>query len=118
MSAQEVFEACAQHLFNQGRQSLSEDGQMCLYRSPTGLMCAAGIFITHYDPEMENKCWETLVDTGAVPDAHRALIEDLQSIHDSEFSWLDECSMKECFLVVAVRYGLNSAFLNDLTFGE
>lgn len=117
MTVQEVFEASARHLFNQGWRSLADDNYSCSYRGSGGRMCAAGIFITDYDDSMEDVPWHILVRTGRVPKDHINLISQLQSVHDSVPTWKDVETLRSALRKVAARYSLNGYFLNDLKFG-
>jgi len=69
---------------SQGERS-EED--ICLYRGPRGLKCAAGCLIgdDEYEPEFEGKGWFTLVGEGKIPKEHSKLIRLLQEVHDSMF---------------------------------
>lgn len=82
-TAQEVFDQAVNHLRVQGKRSALDPlvlSESCLYRSEDGLKCAAGCFIAddEYEPEMEGKSWIHEM----FPEAHRDLIQSLQTIHD------------------------------------
>lgn len=79
----EVFLYVKQHLLTQNQTSKRE-GNMCAYRSPDKLMCAAGCLMTtrEYRKSFEGRYWLTLVEEGLVPSAHKDLIKTLQIIHD------------------------------------
>ena len=83
-TAQEVFDQVRDHLLSQGEKS-EED--ICLYRGPRGLKCAAGCLIgdDEYKPEFEGKGWSILVGKGKIPKEHSELIGKLQEVHDSMF---------------------------------
>jgi hypothetical protein len=89
---QQVFDQVAKHMLAQGVRSKKADSEhnVCLYRGPAGLKCAAGCLIAddEYTPEMDNNhkgtSWDGLVSRGEVPRAHRDLIQDMQSIHDRQ----------------------------------
>lgn len=78
-SAQEVFDQAATHLLRQGVQSINS--KTCMYRSPEGLKCAAGCFISdeEYLTSYEGRSWNLLLD---LPGHHRELIRKLQELHD------------------------------------
>lgn len=80
---QEVFDQAVRHILTQNAKA--SDGCICFYRSPKGLKCAAGCFIsdTEYKEQFENKNWECLVIDSYVPNEHDVLICDLQCVHDN-----------------------------------
>lgn len=85
---QSLLNKSVEHVLRQGRPSVATDSGMCVYRGSQGLQCAAGPFIFHYVPEMENKSWTSLVhhypdhvDTVALQNA--AFVNLLQAAHDS-----------------------------------
>lgn len=86
---QEVFDQVAKHLMKQGKQSTVWDAvaelERCVYHGPNGLMCAAGCLISddEYEKNFEGRSWRSLVTESAVPSAHRAIITQLQEIHDN-----------------------------------
>lgn len=88
MTAQQVFDVVAEHLLRQGKKSVDCEDNECLYRSPEGLKCAAGVLIddADYTHDLEHKCWLELLERNYLPankyDAHRWLINELQNIHD------------------------------------
>lgn len=82
---QEVFDQVANHLLTQKIQS--KIGSQCSYRGDIGLQCAAGCLIAddEYRPEFEGTIWGALTYEypSLFPKKHRALIQQLQNIHDS-----------------------------------
>lgn len=87
MTAQEVYDASAHHLLEQGERSMSKSS--CAYRGPKGLKCAAGIFITDEQIEAndinEDMSWRGTLDY--IPELrseHDDLIMHLQGIHDNQ----------------------------------
>lgn len=84
-TAQEVFDQVARHLLTQGKKSISENNQYCMYRGFNGTKCAAGCLISddEYKPEFENHNWLHLSGSNyLVPEEHCYLIMKLQDIHD------------------------------------
>jgi hypothetical protein len=88
-TAQEIFDTVVAHLRKQGCKSEDEDG--CLYRTPDGLSCAVGALIPKeaYSPDMENRSLNKLLEEKLLPldlqnefTKHRALLIDLQDVHD------------------------------------
>lgn len=88
---QEVFDQVAKHMLAQGVRSRLDDEDhtnVCMYRGPNGLKCAAGCLIgdDEYTEKMDNNnagtSWEGMVKRGEVPKAHAGLIQELQSLHD------------------------------------
>lgn len=102
--AQDVFDQVAEHLLKQGRPSYSEQSRMCAYRGDEGLKCAAGCLVSdeEYDVSMEQGAWDQLQTSCSavtIPDAHMAMILDLQVMHDEAYElaegtpytyWLEE----------------------------
>jgi hypothetical protein len=90
MTKQEVFTKVITHLRKQGTKSMLPNG-VCVYRSPEGLMCAAGALIEdeHYKSAFENvgcdnpQIVEALTASG-VPEDAIGLVRALQTIHDEE----------------------------------
>jgi hypothetical protein len=86
------------HVLKQGKPSAKltpspyvgeEDKVTCLYRGEDGLQCAAGPFIVHYSPDMENKIFSVLAESlrfrdGLQEDArvHAEFVNTLQTAHD------------------------------------
>ena len=98
-TGQEVFDYVAFNLLTQNKKSESErlnalgkSEMICMYRSSTGLKCAAGHLIAddEYRPEFEGRLWNYLVQDWGVTRKHFLLITELQSIHDtvSVCEWL------------------------------
>lgn len=83
-TAQEVFDQVAKHLLTQGKKSISENNQFCMYRGFNGTKCAAGCLIAddEYRLGFEKRTWEELVNEYAVSKNHCLLIMKLQSVHD------------------------------------
>lgn len=89
---QQVFDQVVKHLRTQKAQSRGH-ADICLYRSPCGLKCAAGALIAdnEYKPEMDQPTdavgtsWDNLIDRGLVPVEHRKLIRALQCVHDHSY---------------------------------
>ena len=85
VSAQQVFDFVANHLLRQNQKALQHE--ICKYRvENSDLKCAAGCLIPDdiYDPKMEGTRYHGLIPKYAFPNEHVYLIEELQSIHDSE----------------------------------
>lgn len=88
-TAQQVFDQVVAHMIKQGERSIHL-GSMCLYRSPTGLKCAAGCLIAddEYQDYFDDGCdkgggnWSNMVFNQSAPDHHKNLIITLQSAHD------------------------------------
>lgn len=109
-TAQQVFDQVARHLLTQMKRSLdyTED---CVYRGAGGLRCAAGCLISdaEYLPGMEGNSWFGLVESKLVPEQHRALISDLQNLHDinAPQNWKEELHR------TARIWGLSTAALDE-----
>jgi hypothetical protein len=104
-TAQEVFDHVVNHLRKQGQRSLDRHGHwQCAYRGDNGLKCAAGCLIAddEYDASFEGNGWRGLFLEKLVPEAHIALIAQLQYVHDSGVvaEWEDE------FWICAKKFNL------------
>lgn len=91
MNLQETFDTVVNHLRSQNGKSriLTTDREICLYRSPEGLKCAAGCLIPdeYYVPEMERNGWGDVVLCFDLPDHLKDsdsvdLVSLLQFVHD------------------------------------
>ncbi len=81
VTEREVVETIAFHMLRQGKRS--RDANTCVYRNSEGLSCAAGVLLSDEKAkEFEGLTWLSLVNKGAVPDAHAYKIRVLQYIHD------------------------------------
>lgn len=83
-SLQDIFNQSAKHLLTQNKKSMLWDDPeavSCAYRSPSGLKCAAGIFISdeEYKVSMEGKSIDVLLPAS---NATQLLIA-LQITHDN-----------------------------------
>jgi hypothetical protein len=130
ISAHEVFEAVARHLFAQGQRS--KIGPTCAYRGDGGLECAFGALIPdsayreEFDPRragglsVESVLFILQDSTPPVFQAlepHRQLARSLQGRHDSAPNWYSEDSLRAALKEVASDYDLSgTAFLDDLHF--
>lgn len=89
MTDQEIFDTVVDHLRQQAcvSKGVHPIGSICMYHSPDGLKCAAGVFIPEdqYDVEMEGAGWNELVwRWPALSKGHSGnlLISRFQRIHD------------------------------------
>lgn len=92
MTRQEIFDKVAAHLLTQGRRSVDDETNECVYRHRDGAMCAVGCLIPPelYDPKMEGvsvdhspRVKRALNDVGIVLDSEMdRFLRDLQLIHD------------------------------------
>lgn len=82
---QEVFDQVVVHLITQGSQSVAVGSNTCMYRTKTGMKCAAGCLISEeeYSPDFEETSWDDLMYKRKVPKNHYQLIRQLQYAHDS-----------------------------------
>jgi hypothetical protein len=97
MTDQEFYDTPIAHLVKQGTrafQSTSGWDERCYYRTSEGLKCAAGVHIPDslYTSEMEGWAIPNVVED--YPELapyfpNLELAQDLQELHDSEFSWND-----------------------------
>jgi len=90
---QQTFDMVVQGLRKQGCKSISENGEVCMYRGAGGAKCAAGMLIPDedYKPEFEFKILEKVESTNSTANELRAcigknhdieLVRELQLIHD------------------------------------
>lgn len=114
---QQVFEYVVRHLLTQNAKAIRDN--KCMYRTETGLRCAAGCLIDkdNYDNFFkyhEGTAWGTLVLIGIVPQVHCSLIEALQTIHDQHLVeyW------KTRLASIGTKRGLDTTFLNDFPTSE
>lgn len=98
LTAQQLFDKVVNHLRTQKSKSVAlapdgsvkvnphHPGTICLYRSPDGKKCAAGILITdeEYSPRMEGFAIGQVISQYNLKhlQPHAALIRDLQHTHD------------------------------------
>ena len=88
---QQVFDQVVKHLLAQGVRSKKGDftENVCMYRGPAGLKCAAGCLIgdDEYTEAMDNNhagtSWDGLMSRGEVPKEHGTMIQNMQTIHDN-----------------------------------
>ena len=59
---QELLQRSFDHVMKQGKPSINHNGGVCRYRSADGLSCAAAIFITEYNEDVEGLAWHTLAE--------------------------------------------------------
>lgn len=94
LTAQQVFDRVARHLLTQGEKATAFSRLACMYRTDTGLKCAAGCLIpdAEYYDNLEYKSWGELRAEGIVSPAHSLLILSLQRIHDNNGPslWLEK----------------------------
>lgn len=112
---QEVFDQVAKHLLTQNEKSLLP-GLGCAYRGAGGTKCAAGCLIgdDEYNPSMESLLWGGATSDFsdyefAVPEKHRNLIRDLQTIHDTTVIERWKIMLKD----LASRHSLSTEVLQE-----
>lgn len=123
LTPQEIFDAVVVHLFNQGRQSISPQGN-CLYRAHGELACAAGIFLTDEQAaaadEKDQSAWDYISEDvlPGLGKGKNALIHQLQIVHDLYTNWESEQALKNHLLMVADTFKLDCTILNNVNFKE
>jgi hypothetical protein len=99
ISAEQVVYTVFKHLLTQGERAVNRDGvcMACMYRTPDGLKCAAGVLIPDYlvslilNEDNNESSWEDVRQS--VGDdyydyfVHTRLIHWLQEIHDNDSNW-------------------------------
>lgn len=113
---QEVFEQVATHLLTQKAKSLKNENtvrEICMYRNPNGLKCAAGCLIAddeYFGEDFENNRWSHLARNDKVPMVHVELIQHLQSIHDCHEveEWIEK------LIDLGNIFNLDTSFIDNL----
>lgn len=125
LTAQELFDHVARHLFEQGTQSYSADKRVCVYRERDHTMaCAVGCLITEeeYRPEMDSLDDSTvngLIDYELLPDRlvpHADLLLDLQGDHDTYDHWQSSTHLRAALRTTAEDHKLDPSILATLDF--
>lgn len=128
MTPQEIFDTVATHLFTQGRRSMHNG--ICVYRGENNLKCAVGILIPDsvYTPWMDSKSPYGLDVYSLIRKFHKelpvwfgqnkALLLDLQEVHDAEDNWQKSVRMQESLQNIAKHYDLNPSILSTLSFSN
>lgn len=132
LTAQQVFDTVAKHLFEQG--SASKADRKCLYRTADGRRCAVGVFIPSeaYCLDMEVKPVDDLIDEFkdvpaiAAMSPHRDLLRSLQQAHDGLMGWYSTAHMRDALRNAAgdaaesmqVNNLVDTAILDTLSFSD
>jgi hypothetical protein len=128
VTKQDIFDAVAIHLLEQGERSWDPLEEQCLYRGPNGLKCAVGALISDdaFDPDANHQpvdhpqVRQMLRFSGVPVSAETvSLLSDLQAVHDlqiisSNQYWNrpnDPTSWPEQLEAVARQHGLSTAVL-------
>jgi len=123
MTAQEVFETVAEHLFTQGWRALADN--MCMYRDREGRKCAVGCLIDDedYRPEMERlpvkalcRNFKEVLPPTILSNVY--LLMDLQQVHDEVMNWGSSDQMRQELTSTAKKHELDAAFLVGLSFRD
>lgn len=98
MKPQETFTTVATHLLKQGKRATWMSG-VCAYHDPNGLKCAVGCLIPdeEYDVDFDQG-WslpEVIAASPSLQKHDRALLRQLQRIHDSHKPETWEISLRE-----------------------
>lgn len=89
--AQDVYDFVVRHLLRQGRPSVEHPGSpssRCLYRSPDGLKCAVGCLLTDEEATPAIEGHEAVQILPKRLRAHVGLLQDLQGVHDDQWTRL------------------------------
>lgn len=134
MTAQEIFDKVATHLFTQGHPAMK--GENCLYLAPNGDKCAVGCLIEpdEYQDRFENNDVTTIIKMGALSEiaAHVHLLSELQVVHDNENAvyneetseeemsayWGSTIDMRAALSRVAGEHDLDASILQTLKFED
>lgn len=130
-SLQQVFDKVATHLLTQKQPAMRKDNTTCAYRAPDGKTCAVGCLMTdeEYNPRFEgvgitSSTFDNFFNEGSnegyeegnrvMADRHRALLFDLQDVHDMAQNSDDPVAQwKEDLTSVAETYGLDTKVLQS-----
>jgi hypothetical protein len=86
LTNQQIFNRVAKHLLEQNEKSFDPETDSCVYRSPDGLMCAAGCLIPPHVLVPENVYFEQLPsavhEESGVAQQSLDLVGRLQNVHD------------------------------------
>lgn len=108
LTNQQIFNRVAKHLLEQNEKSMDEWG--CAYRSPDGLMCAAGCLIPPWVLVPEGMAFSGLPtaihDECGVGFQSLALVQTLQGVHDGKAP----AEWPESLRYVAEDFGLKCNF--------
>jgi hypothetical protein len=84
LTNQQIFNKVAKHLLEQNEKSYN--GLDCVYRSPDGLMCAAGCLIPPHVLVPEGQAFSDLAtaihEESRIAHTSLALVQTLQGVHD------------------------------------
>lgn len=109
---QQVFNQAAKHLLTQNKKS--KNRSKCLYKSKSGLKCAAGCFISdkQYKKEFDScslTSWDDIINEFNLTKKHKDLISELQHIHDA----FHPNQWKTMLIELAQEYNLNTIVINN-----
>ena len=112
LTAQEVFDTVVNHFKTQKVPAVT--GRRCLYRTPDGLKCAAGILIKDedYSPDMEGTDFSGIASDLPYLYDHVDLIQRLQDVHDSVGVELLTTFTRNKLKEVAEEYSLNDSLVD------
>ena len=129
MTAQEIFDRVATHLFAQGHRSVGDFADpICLYRGPNGDQCAMGCLIPDdiYEAAMEYQLAQEVIryyEGLSHLAQHETLIRELQMLHDGDHELGNEffsstATAKLMLTAVAEDNGLSADVLDTLRFAD
>lgn len=117
MDRQDVFNTVAEHLIQQGEESMSYAGK-CAYRGRNGTMCAIGCLIpdSAYELSIENKTAKSVEVQETLPFrvasvADSDFLHDLQLAHDCKLRHGGLLVWYEEMLQVAADFDLDTTFI-------
>ena len=119
MEAQEIFNIVARHLLTQGEKSMTGNkdrgGEICMYRGPRGLKCAAGVLMTDEEADECGEQWPWGAAATAAQHrvidriGHSGLVAQLQRVHDNADPGYWKGELRE----VAAQFDLNPSVLDE-----
>lgn len=129
MTAQQIFEVVANHLFAQNQRSFHSikdgiNGVYCSYRGPDKLKCAFGVLIPDsvYQEVWDRKWMYTdkvLDASGSALDSlkpHSYLVNKLRTAHDRNTLWRSTKRMQAALAKIALQFGLDNTKITSLNF--
>lgn len=127
MTKQELFNTVVTHLFTQGKRAVV-DGR-CRYKYED-TKCAVGCLIPDemYSGRMENKGFTSLLihaetEEYSLPEVitnpkHRAILKNLQVVHDNGDNWISETKLRTELAKVAKKCKVDPSILEGLHFEQ
>lgn len=124
-TAQEVFDQVVGGIIKQGVPAKNHIGR-CLYRTPSGLACAAGQLLTDEEvtliggPDAGSWRYMHSVKTNKIPAKHVDLVQELQVCHDeasdksaNDMMYSFMAAFKASAVACAAKFSLDASIINQ-----